>query len=121
MTHPAFDDEDEAPLDPATERLQKKLRRLVLVSGLIMMLGLIAVFSVIVYRVVKSDSTEMRDIPANIEALVEDPLTGDIVSTSLDGRHLAVTFRTDAGLKVLVIDLDTADVLRRVTLTGTRD
>ena len=40
-----------APLDPAAERLRRKLVRLLFVSGGIMMLGLIAVFAAIVYKV----------------------------------------------------------------------
>ena len=40
----AYDtEEEEPPLDPAAERLRRKLVRLVMVSGGIMMLGLIAV------------------------------------------------------------------------------
>ena len=47
----SFDDtEDEAPLDPAAERLRRKLVRLLFVSGGIMMLGFIAVFAAIVYK-----------------------------------------------------------------------
>ena len=42
--------EDEAPLDPAAARLRRKLVRLLFVSGGIMMLGLIAVFAAIVYK-----------------------------------------------------------------------
>lgn len=121
MTNPVFDDEAEQPLDPATERLQKKLRRLVMVSGLIMMLGLIAVFSVIIYRVVKTDSAPRWEIEANIEALIDDPLTAEIVATSLDGTRLSITMKTDTGLKVLIVDVNTLKVLRRLTLVGARD
>jgi 4-amino-4-deoxy-L-arabinose transferase-like glycosyltransferase len=42
--------ENEAPLDPAAERLRRKLLRLLMVSGGFMILGLIAVFAAIVYR-----------------------------------------------------------------------
>ena len=47
---PPYDTDDDAPLDPAAERLRRKLVRLLLVSGGIMMLGLIAVFAAIVYK-----------------------------------------------------------------------
>ena len=43
-------DDTEAPLDPAAARLRRKLVRLLFVSGGIMMLGLIAVFGAIVYK-----------------------------------------------------------------------
>ncbi len=121
MTNPVFDDEAEKPLDPAAERLQRKLRRLLLVSGLIMMLGVLAVFSVIIYRVVKVDGTPQWDIEANIEALIDDPLTDEIVGTSLDGTRMAITMKTGSGLKVIIVDVNSLTVLRKLTLVGNRD
>jgi len=119
MTHPVFDDdEDDQPLDPAVLRLQQKMRRLVMISGAIMMVGLFAVFSVIIYRVVKSDGAPRWQGSVDIQALVDDPLTDEIVDTSLDGRNLAITMRTSGGLKVLIVDVDTLTVLRRMTLVG---
>jgi len=119
MTHPVFDDdEDDQPLDPAVLRLQQKMRRLVMISGAIMRVGLFAVFSVIIYRVVKSDGAPRWQGSVDIQALVDDPLTDEIVDTSLDGRNLAITMRTSGGLKVLIVDVDTLTVLRRMTLVG---
>ncbi|MET1412638.1 hypothetical protein ABVF61_10245 [Roseibium sp. HPY-6] len=60
MSHPNFRDEDqnEPPLDPMAERLQSKLRRLLLGSFLIMFAGLIAVFAAILYKI-NSGSTDV--------------------------------------------------------------
>ena len=121
MTKPVYDNEADKPLDPAVERLQAKLRRLLLISGLIMMAGLFAVFSVIIYRVVKLDPAPTWEIEADIEALVDDPLTDEIVGTSLDGTRMAVTMKTGSGLKVLIVDVNTLKVLRTLTLVGKRD
>ena len=46
MANPALDDDDRPP-DPAALRLQARLRRLMLISGLTLGLGLVAVFGAI--------------------------------------------------------------------------
>ncbi|PLX35821.1 MAG: hypothetical protein C0606_17135 [Hyphomicrobiales bacterium] len=120
MSNPNFEDEEEKPLDPAAERLQAKLKGLLLVSSLIMGLGLTAVLSAIIYRVVKDDGEPDWATRANIEALIEDPLTGDIVGTSLDGSRMAITLRTEKGLRVLVVDVNSGSVQRQVDLIGQR-
>ncbi|MBO6757842.1 MAG: hypothetical protein JJ902_16020 [Roseibium sp.] len=68
MSHPDKRDEDldEAPLDPAAERLQVKLRRLLFGSTLIMFAGLFAVFAAIFYKINTSDAPEAGDIVATI-------------------------------------------------------
>lgn len=52
MAHPDLDDDrdKEPPLDPALERVQVRLRRLVGFSTLLMGLGFVAVFAAILYR-----------------------------------------------------------------------
>ncbi|QDG75760.1 hypothetical protein [Labrenzia sp. PHM005] len=53
MSQPDYRDEgpEEAPLDPATQRVQAKLKRLLLGSSLIMFAGFIAVFAAILYKI----------------------------------------------------------------------
>src|SRR5690606_41786542 len=48
MTHHA--DDDEKPLDPALIRIQARLRRMMLIAGLTLGLGILAVFGAILYR-----------------------------------------------------------------------
>src|SRR6478735_1566643 len=60
----AYETEEDAPLDPAAERLRRKLVRLLLVSGGIMMLGFIAVFAAIVYKVGKAEEGGARALSA---------------------------------------------------------
>ena len=91
-----------------------------MVSGLIMMVGLFAVFSVIIYRVVKSDDAPW-ETRADIEALIDDPMSDEIVGTSLDGKRMAITMKTADGLKVVIVDVDSLTVLRKLTLVGARD
>jgi uncharacterized protein (TIGR02246 family) len=53
MSDPAFD-ADEKPLDPAAERLERRVRRLILIAGLTLSIGLFAVFGAILYRVMSA-------------------------------------------------------------------
>ncbi len=102
-------DQKEAPLDPAAERLRRKLVRLLFVSGAIMMLGLIAVFSAIVYKVNGAgrsgtpqgfESATLRTAPISI------PRGARVVSTALDGeRALLHVEGTDGAASLLLIDL----------------
>jgi steroid delta-isomerase len=57
MTNPNFDDEDEKPLDPAVAQVETRVRRLMLIAGLTLGLGIFAVFAAILYRIVTADST----------------------------------------------------------------
>lgn len=57
MTNPNFDDEDEKPLDPAVAKVEQRVRRLMLIAGLTLGLGIFAVFAAILYRIVIFDST----------------------------------------------------------------
>ena len=85
----SYDSEDEAPLDPAAERLRRKLVRLLFVSGGIMMLGLIAVFATIVYKVQAKGEGGARAFSAAspVAATIAVPSGFRIVATALDGNH----------------------------------
>ena len=115
-------DEDEAPLDPAQERLRRKLVRLLLVSGGIMMLGLIAVFAAIVYKV--SESGRAAE-PSGGGLSAEAPAQGRIAvpagyrltDTALDGERALLTFAgPDGSSMLLVVDLATGAELARHSL-----
>ena len=45
------DEYEEEPLDPATERIQARLRKMMMFSGLTLGLGIFAVFGAILYKV----------------------------------------------------------------------
>jgi len=111
----SVDDDEEQPLDPAAARIQQKLRRLILISGLTLGIGMIAVFSAILYRVVKSEpdgAGAAKPVYASGELLV--PKGSTVVSSSKDGDFLTVTIRTEAGSEVRVIDLRTRAVVSRI-------
>ena len=81
-------DEDEKPLDPAVERVRRKLMRLLLVSTGIMVLGFAAVAIAVVYRISATKTTTSADVALPIAA-------GDIAGVALGDGTIALTIRGD--------------------------
>jgi hypothetical protein len=112
-------DEQEAPLDAAQERLRRKLVRLLMVSGGIMMLGLIAVFAAIVYKVGEggrapqaADAGFSAQAPA--EGSIALPAGYRLSGTALDGDRALLTLEgTDGASVLLLVDLKSGAVLAR--------
>ena len=102
MSRPDIDDDTrEPPLDPALERIQAKLRRLILVSGGTLMVGLLAVVFAVIFRVSRDAD------PATWRSTVEIPAGAAVVATDVDGERLAVTVEDGTGRRILVYDLAT--------------
>jgi len=117
-------DWEDAPLDPAQERLRRKLVRLLFVSGAIMMLGLIAVFAAIVYKVSEGRQTAAAPAPALSAAA---PVSGPIAipagyrltGTALDGGRALLTLEgPDGATLILLVDLATGAELARHRLVA---
>ena len=99
------------------------MARLVIVSGGIMMLGLIAVFAAIVYKLGMLGDTA---VPAgasaaftdgSIEAAIAVPSGGRLIGADLDGNHALLTIETDDASTLVLVDLATGNVLGRYALT----
>ncbi|MEJ8473022.1 hypothetical protein [Roseibium algae] len=88
---------DEQPLDPATLRVQAKLKRLLAGSSLVMFAGFIAVFAAIFYKINYSGERIAGDaIPASIaigpDAVVQDMelVNGRLVVLVREGTKTAM-------------------------------
>lgn len=97
--------QEEEPLDPAVEAIRVKMVRLLMVSGGIMMLGLMAVLAVIVYKVSGGEG-EAVDIAAPATGPARSgymgiPKGANIVSAAPDGQGLLVTLRKADGTYVI--------------------
>lgn len=107
------EDDDDAPLDPAAERLQQKLRRLVFFSSLIMLAGFVAVFSVIIYKVAGPGASSSA---LNGEELAATISVGPIATVRdvefVNGRMM-VLVEEGAATALLQIDPVTGRVLGR--------
>ena len=109
------DDSAEAPLDPATERVRRKMVRLLAVSVGIMLVGGMAVLAAVVYRVNEPREAALAEGASVPFAL---PLGARIAETSLDGDAVMVRVETDGGDgEVLVFDRATGSILSRHPLT----
>ena len=103
-------DDDEKPLDPAQAEIVRKMRRLTLLSSLIMVGGFLVVFGVIAYRM--STSTG-GDVP--VEANISLPAGARVLSiTASDGR-LAVTIEIGGATEVHLFDLATLKPRGKIT------
>jgi len=112
-------DGEEPPLDPAMERVRRRLVRLLIGSFAIMILGLIAVFSTIVYRLNDGAGDGAPAGPAPSVAEIALPAGSEILSTSISGQrtlvHIAVPGRPHGQL--IVIETDSGLVIGRFNLS----
>lgn len=119
-------DEDEPPLDPAVLRVQTRLRRLMLVGVLTLGVGLFAVLAAVIYKISTSGAT--REVVAEIPG---DVVTSELarsaagltpaarlVSSALDGNRLALSFAEEDVTVVVIVDLATMSVVRRLRIGG---
>lgn len=80
MANPDKDDEEEKPLDPAVARVQARLQRLMLIAGLTLGLGILAVFIAIVYRITRDNDkapvvveTPAPEAPVSLPPVAVEP------------------------------------------------
>lgn len=127
MTNPNFpDDEDEAPLDPAIERVRQRMLRLQLVSAGIMVIGLMAVIGAIVYKASRTDGAPAAAttasglvIPANgkLDLTAKLPAGFVLESASLSGDRILLTGRDQSGAaKLAIFDMVEGRVIALVSL-----
>ena len=120
MANPAFDDDNDKPLDPAVRRVEVRVRRLMLIGGLTLAVGIFAVFAAILYRIAAVDTTPAALAPGAAVALAPGqlglPADAKLISTALDGNRLALTYAAATGTLVVVVDLSTGAVVRRLTI-----
>ncbi len=124
----AYDDtEEDKPLDPAVERVRRKMLRLMVVSVGIMMVGLMAVLGAIVYKFSGRSETAPREslsagsagvpITPGFEGRIDLPDGSEIVSSSLDGGNILLRVRhAEEGERLLVYSLGEDRIIATVTI-----
>lgn len=117
MTNPNFED-DEKPLDAAQLRLQARLKKLLLGSTAVMVIGFVAVFAAIFYRVTRSDVKPVTTWDHPIVADLPLPDGARVSATRLDGDRMTVTLESPRGAAILIVDITTMKVIRRLDLSG---
>lgn len=117
----AFDGDDDKPVDPAFLRVQARLRRLMLIGGLTLGLGIIAVFAAILYRIATYDTTGKAVAPgAAVPSLSLSemglPPEARLVSTALDGNRVALTYADATGTETVVVDTRSGAIVGRLKI-----
>ncbi|OWV82826.1 hypothetical protein ATY81_14025 [Rhizobium sp. R72] len=120
------DDQDEKPLDPAMERVRRKMIRLQIVSGIIMFVSLMAVFGAVVYKTMRAPAKEPvaatstavpSDAPVHVTATLPPGFV--IQSSSLSGGQIMFFGATANGIKKsLVVDILSGHIVADVTING---
>jgi hypothetical protein len=110
MARPADDDSEDKPLDPAIERVRRKLVRFVAINLGLLFVALMAVVAAIVYKSGGSKPQEPVEsaVPSQAEGGM---LTGDIVlpagakllSHSLSGNRLALDAELADGSRAIFL------------------
>lgn len=147
MVNPDKDDEEEKPLDPAVARVQARLQRLILIAGLTLGVGILAVFLAIIYRITTADDKVpiAAEAPAPAESLppvaVEPPAHAEagsvapgtpaamleveasipadarLIASTVAGGRIVLTYDHFEGTIVIVVDPDTLQVVGRLDVT----
>ncbi|WP_157016500.1 fimbrial protein [Mesorhizobium xinjiangense] len=115
MTQADIDrDGEEKPLDPAMERVRRKMVRLLVISIGIMMVGLMAVLAAIVYKAASGDEAPAQ-APAAIpvtpgegiaQGTIRLPQGARVVSQSVAGGAISLNVELeDGGRAILIYDM----------------
>ncbi|MBB3236343.1 hypothetical protein FHS20_003221 [Phyllobacterium endophyticum] len=119
-------DGDEQPLDPAMERVRRKMIRLLAVSIGIMVIGLMAVLAAIVYKInqpvqnvatpVGSDVSgqQLSDAVAG-EAITLNPGTRILSHNLVDNTLSLETRLADGTRQILIYDIPSKRVVARIS------
>ncbi|MEJ0097354.1 MAG: hypothetical protein WDM84_04690 [Bauldia sp.] len=94
-----------------------------LIAGLTLGLGILAVFAAILYRIATLDTTPAAKamapnalVPAVSLAAIGLPTDAKLVSTALDADRLALTYETTDGAEVVVVDTRSGAVVERLKI-----
>ncbi|MEX6508154.1 fimbrial protein [Jiella sp. M17.18] len=102
-------DEDEKPLDPVTERLRKKMVRLLATAIGIMLVGVMAVLGAIVYKTSRpATPTPRAEIALNL------PAGAVIEGMALDGDRALLRLTVNGAEELRLVSLADGSLITRV-------
>ncbi|MCX7303481.1 MAG: fimbrial protein [Hyphomicrobiales bacterium] len=108
MARPALDDEEEKPLDPAVEKVRRKLVRFVGINLGLLFIALMAVVAALVYKshtaAPQGEVAVKMPSPAGVaEGRIELPAGARIVSQSLSGDRLSLAIDLSDGSRAIYL------------------
>ena len=104
-------EEEEKPLDPAAERLRRKMIQLLAVSIGIMLVGVMAVLGVVVYKTLPRQQ-ELGAATISIDLPAEE----EIVETALDGDRAMIRTRAGGIDRLYVVSLADGRIFKRLDI-----
>ena len=123
MARPALDDEEEKPLDPAVEKVRRKLVRFVAINLGLLFIALMAVVAALVYK--SRTATPPAEVavqtpsPEGVaEGQVALPAGARIVSQSLSGDRLSLQLDlADGSRAIYLYDTAARRVIAKLAIT----
>lgn len=103
-------DEAEKPLDPATERVRRKMVRLLAVSVSAMLVGVMAVLVAVVYKV---NARPPRPGPEGAQIAIALPAGSEVLDMALDGDEALMRLGPTSAGGLVLVDLRTGAILAR--------
>ena len=129
MSNIETDDQEDKPLDPVMENVRRKMMRLQLVSGGIMLLMFMAVLAAIVYKINTRDGkpeaavsaggalSVPSDAPVKATAALPDGFAVSAVSQS-GGQILFYGAMADGARKAFLFDIAAGRTVAEIDVTG---
>ncbi|WP_411033381.1 hypothetical protein [Shinella sp. BYT-45] len=128
MSNIENDDQEDKPLDPVMENVRRKMMRLQLVSGGIMLLMFMAVLAAIVYKISARDGKPEAavsagglavpsDAPVKVTARLPDGFAVSAVSQS-GGQILFYGAMADGARKALLFDIAAGRIVAEIDVAG---
>ena len=131
MSMNASDINENEPLDPAVERVRRKMMRLMGISVAIMMIGLMAVIGAIFYKIsgggkkkptatITSESTPNKtiDLTSDIVGNIKLPVGSKLLSAKMDAGRILITIDTGNNTSALwVYDLAANGVIAKISVS----
>ena len=119
----AFKEEDEKPLDPAMEKVRRKMVRLLGVSIAVMMVGLMAVLGAIVYKMNRG-SRQVTATQSQISAdgvvtagTITLPKGAYLNGQSLSGDRISLDVTLQGGAREIeIFDMTTQRIIARFSV-----
>ena len=128
MSNIETDDQEEKPLDPVMENVRRKMIRLQLVSGGIMLLMFMAVLAAIVYKITTRDGKPQAagassslvipsDAPVKATAALPDGFAVSAVSQS-NGQILFYGVMSDGARRAFLFDIAAGRTVAEIDIKG---
>lgn len=116
---PIEDREEEKPLDPAVERVRRKLIRFMAINLGILFAAVMAVVLAFVYKSLTVEGGEpSASIASPSEGTLSLPAGSTVVSHAIDGHRVSVMVENQGGAREIIIyDLEQQGVVGRISLS----